>query len=154
MTDAYTVRRARPSDYDAIIAVVDEWWGRQISGALPRLFLDHFFLTSAVVESSGVMVAFLVAFLSPSQPEEAYIHFVGVHPEHRHGGLARSLYEAFLAYAAESGRTRVTAVTAASNTGSIAFHERMGFRVSTPIEGYNRRGIAHVVFERGLSPTR
>jgi ribosomal protein S18 acetylase RimI-like enzyme len=98
------------------------------------------------------MVAFLVAFLSPSRPDEAYIHFVGVHPDHRHAGLARSLYEAFFAYAAGSGRSRVTAVTSAANTGSIAFHEHMGFRVSTPIDGYNRRGIAHVVFERALEP--
>ena len=144
----YEVRRARPADFDAIIAVADEWWGRPIAGALPRLFLDHFFATSTVVESGGELAAFLIAFLSPSQSADAYIHFVGVHPDHRHAGLARRLYEDFFARASTAGRTRVSAITSPVNTESIAFHERMGFTVSDPISGYNRPGAASVVFER------
>jgi ribosomal protein S18 acetylase RimI-like enzyme len=151
MTD-YEMRRARPPDFDAIIGVADDWWGRPIAGALPRLFLDHFFATSSVAESSGEMAAFLIAFLSPSQPEDAYIHFVGVHPEHRQSGLARRLYEDFFVLAMAAGRRRVTAVTSPVNTGSIAFHERLGFTVSEPIMGYNRPGAAHVLFERALEP--
>ena len=100
MNNHYVIRRAVPDDYDVIIRVVDAWWGREISDALDRLFLDHFFATSAVVESGGEMVAFLVAFLSPSRPDEAYIHFLGVDPDHRRAGLARKLYEDFFALAA------------------------------------------------------
>ncbi len=36
------LRTATPADYDRIIGVVDDWWGRPIAGSLPRLFLDHF----------------------------------------------------------------------------------------------------------------
>jgi ribosomal protein S18 acetylase RimI-like enzyme len=152
MSEPYLVRRATPADFDRIIVVVDEWWGRPIADSLPRLFLDHFFTTSAVVESGGELVAFFVGFLSPSQPAEAYIHFVGVHPDHRAAGIARRLYEEFFAFAARAGRTRVRAITAPTNSASIAFHERLGFIVSRAIGGYNRPGTAHIVFERALEP--
>jgi ribosomal protein S18 acetylase RimI-like enzyme len=146
VNDQYAIRRARPDDYDAIIRVVDAWWGREISDALDRLFLDHFFATSSIV-------AFLVAFLSPSRPDEAYIHFLGVDPDHRRAGLARALYEEFFELAALAGRTRVSAITSPVNTGSIAFHERMGFSVGGPIADFNQPGTAHVVFERVLKPS-
>lgn len=151
MNNQYVIRSAVPADYDVIIRVVDVWWGREISDALDRLFLDHFFATSAVVESGGQMVAFLVAFLSPSRPDEAYIHFLGVDPDHRRAGLARKLYEDFFALAARDGRVRVSAITSPVNTESIAFHERMGFTVHGPITDYNQPGTAHVVFERALA---
>lgn len=153
MNDRYAIRRARPDDYDVIIRVVDTWWGREISDALDRLFLDHFFATSSIVEADGEMVAFLVAFLSPSRPDEAYIHFVGVHPDHRAAGLARRLYEDFFELAARDGRTRVSAITGPVNAGSIAFHERMGFTVRGPVADHNQPGTAHMVFERALAPS-
>jgi ribosomal protein S18 acetylase RimI-like enzyme len=149
----YELRRATPDDYDAIIRVVDDWWGRSIAKILPRLFLDHFFATSSIVESDGEMVAFLIAFFSPSRADQAYIHFVGVHPSHRTAGLARRLYEDFFARAAQDGRVRVSAITGPVNTGSIAFHERMGFSVRGPVADYNQPGTAHMVFERPLTPT-
>jgi ribosomal protein S18 acetylase RimI-like enzyme len=152
VNDRYEIRRARPTDYDVIIRVVDAWWGREISDALDRLFLDHFFATSAVVESAGELAAFLVAFLSPSVPEEAYIHFVGVDPAHRRAGLARRMYEEFFALAAAAGRTRVSAITSPVNAESIAFHRRLGFDVTGPISDYNQPGTAHVVFKRSLAP--
>ena len=145
-----TVRQASPEDYDVVIRVVDAWWGRPIADALDRLFFDHFFATSTIAEADGELAGFLVAFLSPSQPDAAYIHFLGVDPRHRRSGLARRLYEDFFALAARAGGTRVGAITAPVNTGSIAFHERMGFRVTGPIADYNQPGTAHVVFERPL----
>ena len=44
-----------------------------------------------------VLAGFLVGFMSPAQPGEAYIHFVGVHPKERSHGLGRRLYTTFLA---------------------------------------------------------
>ncbi|MDQ1535417.1 MAG: hypothetical protein QOF28_3178 [Actinomycetota bacterium] len=150
MDDRYVIRQAAPDDYDVIVSVLDAWWGRPVADALDRLFLDHFFATSSVVEFDGAIVAFLVAFLSPSLPDEAYIHFLGVDPEHRRAGLARRMYEQFFELAARAGRTRVHAITSPVNTGSIAFHERMGFTVRGPIADYNQPDTAHVVFERFL----
>ena len=144
------LRTAEAGDYDRIIAVVDDWWGRPVAHALPRLFLDHFHATSFVAERDADLAGFLVGFLSPSLPEAAYIQFVGVSPRERGGGLARVLYGRFFALAAADGRRVVRAVTAPVNSASIAFHTAMGFTVTEPIPGYDGPSSAMVVFERRL----
>jgi ribosomal protein S18 acetylase RimI-like enzyme len=143
-------RQASPHDHATIVVLVDGWWGRPISGGLPRLFLNHFFDTSFVAEDGGEIVGFLVGFLSPSAEDEAYIHFVGVHPDRRRSGLARRMYEQFFDLARRNDRSVVTAVTASINESSIAFHRRMGFSVTDPIEGYNGVGTTMVLFRIGL----
>lgn len=145
-----TVRAATPADYDRIAPVVDDWWGRPILGVLPRLFLDHFHRTSLVADDAEGLAGFLVGFLSPSEPEQAYIHFVGVAPRHRGAGLGRSLYERFFALAREAGRTRVGAVTGPVNTASVAFHRAMGFDVAGPVPDHGGPGHPLITFTRPL----
>jgi predicted GNAT superfamily acetyltransferase len=145
------LRTAEPADYDRIIAVVDDWWGRPVRHALPRLFLDHFHTTSFIAEGDGDLAGFLVGFPSPSLPDEAYIQFVGVHPRWRGTGLARVLYERFFALATADGRSVVRAVTAPQNSASIAFHTAMGFIVTGPIPDYDGPGSAKMLFERRLT---
>jgi hypothetical protein len=78
------IRHAEISDYQPIIVVVDDWWrGRRKADMLPKLFFVHFRPTSFVAEHNGRIVAFVIGFVSRTFPEEAYIHFVGVHPEFR-----------------------------------------------------------------------
>ena len=144
------LRTATAADYDQIIAVVDDWWGRPVRHALPRVFLDHFHATSAIAESDGELAGFLIGFLSPSQPGAAYIHFVGVHPTLRGNGLARVLYGRFFALAGANARQRVSAITAPQNAGSIAFHTAMGFTVTPPIPDYDGEASPKVLFERRL----
>lgn len=143
-------RPARPTDYDAIAAVVNDWWGRPILGALPRLFLDHFHRSSLVVDGADGPRAFLVGILSPSEPDCAYIQFVGVSPAARGSGLGRLLYAEFFALARADGRQVVRAVTAPVNSGSVAFHRAMGFTVTGPVTDYDGPGHDKIVFERGL----
>lgn len=145
------LRTLAPSDYEPVVSVVDEWWGRPISGALPRLFFDHFYATSFVASSADLPLAgFLVGFFSPSVPADAYIHFVGVSPAARGTGLGRTLYEAFFALATADGRTHVSAITSVVNSGSIAFHRAMGFSVSAPRPDYDGPGKDMVKFTRPL----
>lgn len=144
------IRAARAADYDAIAAVVDEWWGRAILPVLPRLFLDHFHRTSLVAETEGRLSGFLIGFPSPSESDEAYIHFVGVHPDSRKSGLARALYERFFATARAHDRRVVTAITAPTNETSIAFHRRMGFTVEGPVPDYNGPGRHLMTFRRTI----
>ena len=146
-----TLRTATSADYDRIIDVADRWWGRPVQHALPRLFLDHFHATSTVAEAAGDLAGFLIGFLSPSLPDTAYIHFIGVHPDCRGEGLARQLYERFFALAAADGRTVVHAVTAPVNAASIAFHTALGFTVTGPVSGYDGPGDVKVHFERLLA---
>ena len=74
---------------------------------LPRLFFLHFEGTSFVAEDEdGELAGFVCGFLSQTDPEEAYIHFVGVSPEHRGGGVGRTLYERFFAEVRDAGQIR------------------------------------------------
>jgi ribosomal protein S18 acetylase RimI-like enzyme len=150
------LRIARPEDYDPIAAVVDVWWGRPMLAFLPRLFLDHFHTSSLVapgadgVEGARGLRGFLIGFVSPSLPEEAYIHFVGIAPSERGSGLGRLLYETFFAAARTAGAQRVCAVTSPVNTASIAFHRAMGFAVKGPVADYDGPGHDLVSFRRPL----
>jgi ribosomal protein S18 acetylase RimI-like enzyme len=138
-----TLRELRPSDHGTVIAVIDDWWGgRPMAPMLPRLFFEHFTGTSFAAERAGQLAGFLVGFVSQSRPSEAYIHFVGVHPGERGRGLGGQLYEAFFAAVSARGRTVVRAVTAPVNTGSIAFHRRMGFRIEPGPAGSGGIGVA------------
>lgn len=151
MNAAVRVRDACPEDYDRIVAVVDEWWGRPVSQSLPRLFLDHFWSTSRVAEDERGLAAFLIGFVSPAQPHLAYVHFAGVRPDHRRGGIARALYEQFASYARDHGCTELRAITAPGNAGSIRFHENLDFRACAPVAAYNGRKRPMVVFRRTLN---
>ena len=155
MPTSYDIRTARPADYDTIIALVDDWWGRPIAGALQRVFLDHFFQTSLIAErpdgeQDRRLAGFLVGFPSPADDSTAYIHFVGVDPDNRGDGLGRALYERFFAAMRASGRTEVHAVTGPVNVASIAFHRSLGFSASAPIytaamaQGFDKQDTAAV----------
>jgi ribosomal protein S18 acetylase RimI-like enzyme len=144
------VRAARPDDYESIVAVVDEWWGRPLARMLPRLFLDHFHATSLVAEYDDALAGFLIGFHSGSAPHRAYIHFVGVAPAQRGTGLARRLYRTFFDAALQDGCTTVSAITSPANTASVAFHQAMGFAVRGPVPDYDGPGVDRIVFERAL----
>jgi ribosomal protein S18 acetylase RimI-like enzyme len=163
MAELLRIRGAQPADYDRIIAVMDDWWGRPVATGLVRLFLDHFHGTSFVADAGDEHAArpaagaapelagFLVGFLSQSRPDEAYIHYMGVAPGFRRAGLARTLYEEFFALARAGGRTTVRAITSPENRTSIAFHAAMGFSVTGPVAGYDGPGKDRVLFERALT---
>jgi predicted GNAT superfamily acetyltransferase len=145
------IRQAEPADHARVVGVLDEWWGgRRMADMLPRLFFVHFRDTSFVAERDGGLAGFLVGFLSQSEPEEAYVHFVGVNPAERGTGLGRELYERFFAAARAAGRTRVSCVTSTANTKSVAFHEAIGFEASGPKAGYDGPGEDRVVLTRTL----
>jgi ribosomal protein S18 acetylase RimI-like enzyme len=147
----YRLRPARPADYDPIAAVADKWWGRPVLTHLPRLFLDHFHATSLIAEGpDDRLVGFVVGLLSPSQPDKAYIQFVAVVPHARRTGLARALYEGFFRIARHGQRHVVNAVTAPTNTNSIAFHHRMGFTAHGPVPDYDGPGNDLIVFTRAI----
>ncbi|MBI3362088.1 MAG: GNAT family N-acetyltransferase [Chloroflexi bacterium] len=124
------IRNVEPSDYASIIQVLNDWWGgRLMSDMLPKLFFVHFRETSFIAEQDGQIAGFLIGFVSQSLPDEAYIHFVGVHPDLRNSGVGRMLYEHFFETVRGYGRRLVRCVTAPVNKASIAFHQRMGFEV-------------------------
>lgn len=129
-TQSIHLRPVEPADYAPIIAVVNDWWGgRAMRDMLPKLFFIHFRETSFIAEADGQRIGFLIGLLSQTDPDSAYIHFVGINPDYRQHGVGRLLYERFFAVARQAGRSKVGCVTSPINTTSIAFHLRMGFQV-------------------------
>jgi len=143
------IRHAEPRDYADVIGVVDEWWGgRQMAAMLPKLFFVHFRDTSFAAEDDGRLAGFLCGFRSQTHDDEAYIHFVGVDPAHRGGGLGRALYERF--FEAVAPRTVIRAVTSPVNERSVAFHQALGFEVERVDENYDGQGEARVLLVKRL----
>lgn len=123
-------RYVKSSDYYVISPLINDWWGgRQMSDMLPKLFFDHFSNTSFIVEKEGEMIGFLIGFFSQVHSKEAYIHFVGVHPEYRKNNIGRQLYNQFFNVMKQNGRSIVRCVTSPINKGSIAYHRKMGFEI-------------------------
>lgn len=163
MSSDFHVRRPVEADHAGLVGRVDEWWGgRKLHMLLPRLWLQHFTGTSWVVEDAkGAPVGFLVGFISPDHPDQAYIHMVATSPNHRGAGLGRALYERFFDDVKARGVRQVTAITWPGNRTSVAFHRAMGF---TPFDGqgtqplygtpawpdYDAEGEDRVTFSREL----
>jgi ribosomal protein S18 acetylase RimI-like enzyme len=145
------IRHAKPSDYGRVIGRVNVWWGgRDMAPMLPKLFFLHFEGTSFVAEEGEDLVGFLIGFLSQTADDEAYIHFVGVAPEHRGEGLGRTLYERFFDEVRAQGRTSVRCVTSPVNQESVAFHEALGFEVDRLVEDYDGPGEDRVLLVKRL----
>ena len=157
------IRQVEPKDYPPIVAVVDEWWGgRPMANMLPKLFFVHFRNTSFIAEFDGRIVGFLSGFISQAVQGEAYIHFVGIHPDYRNLGFGRTLYEHFCMTVKQLGCHTVRCVTSPVNRASIAFHRRMGFSAEasdTIMEGipiskdYDGRDEDRVLLVRTLIDT-
>ena len=147
------IRHAEPADYGRVIGRVNAWWGgRDMAPMLPQLFFVHFEGTSYVVDDGdGQLAAFLIGFLSQTDPDEAYVHFVGVAPERRGEGLGRRLYERFFADARAQQRTRVSCVTSPENQESLSFHEALGFVVERVAHDYDGPGEDRVLFVKTLA---
>ena len=130
---------------------------------LPKLFFVHFRATSFVAEKDGNIVGFLVGFVSQTYPNEAYIHFSGVHPAFRKQGIGHELYEHFFKTVKKLGCTVVRCVTSPVNKGSVAFHQRLGFATEPSkrmiegipvVENYDGRCEDRVLFFKLLEKIR
>ena len=130
------LRHPVEDDHGRVMAVMDEWWGGLGGEAgslyratlLPRLYFQHFTDTSYVLDLPGNgLGAFLVGFVSQSEPGTGYIHFVGVAPALRRTGVGGALYRRFFTDVAARGVRKVHSITGVGNRRSVAFHTRLGF---------------------------
>ncbi len=128
--DNIVFRNAKPSDHQRVVSVMKNWWdGRDLSGAILKVFFIHFKYSTFIAEKDGELLGFLIGFLSQSNPREGYIHFAGVHPDMRTLGLARTLYKKFFEICTANNRTIVRSCTSPINKSSIGFHQRIGFTI-------------------------
>ena len=144
------IRNIEVEDYFKVNHVLDDWWGgRPMTHLLPRLFIEHFQPTSFVIEEAKELVAFIVGFISQTNPTEAYIHFVGVNPNYRKQGHANNLYNLFIKTVKVLGCHKVLCITTPINTGSIAFHEALGFQVQLS-KDYAGEGQDRIAFSKSI----
>ena len=129
-TDTVNIRNGKPSDHEKVISVMPEWWGgRDLSASVLNIFFIHFRDTVYIAEINGELAGFLVGFMSPSEKDVGYIHFVGVHPQFRKADIGRRLYEKFFAACRANNRSVVKCCTSPVNRLSIDFHQAMGFAI-------------------------
>ncbi len=140
----HAFRRPTEADHPRIVGVVDDWWGgRRLRHLLPRLWLQHFTGTSWIAETpEGRLAGFLIGFISPDRPDEAYIHLAATHPSRRRQGLGRTLYERFIDDVRAHGVRKVTAITWPGNKASLAFHQAMGFELDAGPGTQSLYGVA------------
>jgi len=137
-------RTAEPSDAEAVVAAITDWWPgvHMVHGVCPQLF-EHFGDTCIIVEDDGRLIGFLVGFMSQRVPDAGYVHYAGVRPERRGSGLGTEMYARFAQVTRERGKTRVLAETGAWNARSIAFHRRVGFTLEPGDEIVNGIPVHH-----------
>ncbi len=157
-----TIRNAFPEDHQQIINVIPEWLGNwDLRASVSKLFLIHFNDTCFMAEKNGRLTGFLIGFFSQAQTAEAYIHFVGVHPDKRMKGTARMLYRDFYNVCREHSRTVVRSSISLENKLSIDFHLKMGFEMEPGdkeidgiqvTENYLHEKDQLVLFKKVLTP--
>ena len=143
------IRDITKSDFDYIVSVLDRWWGGPSSERAHPIFFYELGEQALIAEADGEVVGFLLGFVAPTHPPTAYVHLVGIHPDHRRRGVGKDLYETFNERARAAGAVRLKAITNVGNDGSIRFHEALGFAVEER-EDYAGRGRSRVVFTKDL----
>jgi GNAT superfamily N-acetyltransferase len=147
-------------DFLDILADLEDFWGSASERARRvhhPMFVHEFGDTAWVVREDGRVIAYLFAFWSQTEPT-GYIHLAAVRRDHQGRGIGRWLYEQFAARARARGCSKLKALTAPDNTGSIAFHRRLGFTLlgepneeDVPVvNDYLGPGEPRVVFEKHL----
>lgn len=143
------IRGITKRDFDHVVSVLDRWWGGPSREQAHPIFFYELGEHALIADDEGEVIGFLLGFVSPASPRVAYVHLVGIHPEHRRRGVGKRLYEVFLERASEAGASRVKAITNVGNEGSIEFHRALGFDVTEDADyaGPNR---TRVVFTKEL----
>lgn len=153
------IRGLTKADYAYIVSVLDRWWGgpsRELAHPMFYYELGH---EALIAEIDGEVAGFLLGFHARSHDASsvgegdvgpiAYIHMVGIHPDHRRRGVGKELYERFTERARSAGAVRLKAITNVGNEGSIEFHRALGFSVVEEPD-YAGTSRARIVFTKEL----
>jgi GNAT superfamily N-acetyltransferase len=154
------VRRITKQDFDRIVEVIDHWWGGPLGTFAHPIFFYELGGQALVVEKNGEMIGFLLGFLvhaadqpeagsSAHAPSTGYVHLVGIHPDYRRQGVGRLLYERFTDACKAVGCSKMKAITAFGNEGSIRFHAALGWDVQE-IDDYAGPNRRRIVFTKRL----
>lgn len=139
---------AEITDIHQVLADHHRYWAERDLRSLHVLALVHEFgETCLVARAEDGIHGYLIGFVTPTAT--GYVHLIATRDDARGTGLARRLYASFADAAHRQGALRLKAITSVGNTGSIAFHRRLGFDVKI-VDDYNGPGQARAVFRRVL----
>jgi ribosomal protein S18 acetylase RimI-like enzyme len=143
------IRGITKEDFDHVVSVLDRWWGGPSGERAHPVFFYELGDNALIAEDDGNLVGFLLGFVAPSDPPVGYVHLVGIHPDWRRQGVGKKLYEEFTRRCQTMGAKRLKAITNPGNSGSLRFHEALGFTVEERPD-YAGPGRARLVFGKEL----
>jgi len=139
-----------PSVFKEILEDLPLFWGeRDMRAQHQPVWLRQFASDAVIVREEGVLLGYLLGVVTTR--ELAYVQLIATRTDQRGRGLGRLLYDTFLSDARSRGARRVEAITATTNTGSVAFHERLGFSADV-VPDYAGPGQTRVLFSLALLP--
>ncbi|MFJ8000727.1 GNAT family N-acetyltransferase [Streptomyces sp. NPDC096310] len=142
------IEPARTADVHQVLADHPRYWGERDLRSLHLLALvREFGPTCLVARAEDGIRGYLLGFVTPTGT--GYVHLVATRDDARGAGLGRRLYGAFAEAARGQGARRLKAITSVGNTGSIAFHRRLGFTVGI-VDDHDGPGRPMAVFHRVL----
>ncbi len=117
------------ADLAEVLADHPKFWGdRDLRFLHQTVFVQEFSDTCLVARGpAGQIAGYLLGFTTPRGV--GYIHAVAVRDTARGTGCGRAMYSRFAGTAAGQGAQSLKAITNLVNTGSAAFHRRLGFDV-------------------------
>jgi ribosomal protein S18 acetylase RimI-like enzyme len=144
-----TIEPMTLSDMATVLAELDRFWGgRDMRFLHQKVLVQEFGDTCLTARGpDGQIAGYLIGF--PAPRHLGYIHAVAVRDSARGTGCGQALYRAFAAVVAAHGADRLKAITNVINTGSVAFHRRLGFDVRK-VEDYDGPGIPMMIMTRPL----
>jgi ribosomal protein S18 acetylase RimI-like enzyme len=139
---------ASVADFHEVLTDHARYWGERDLRSLHLLALvQEFGSTCLVARAEDGIRGYIFGFVTPDGT--GYVHLVATRDDARGTGLGRRLYAAFAEAAERHGARQLKAITSPENTGSIAFHRRLGFDMKI-VDNYNGPGRAVAVFHRDL----
>lgn len=111
-------------DFDYIVSNHSVYWDSELTLQLHHpIFVFEFGDSAFVIRDGETIAAYLFGFFAQTGPV-GYVHLVAVHPDYRGQGLARRLFDGFIALARERGCTSLKATAAPTNALRSAFTPR------------------------------
>ncbi|WP_406035235.1 GNAT family N-acetyltransferase [Nocardioides sp. NBC_00163] len=142
------IEPAAVADFHQVLADHSRYWGERDLRSLHLLaMVQEFSATCLVARADDGISGYVFGFVTPDST--GYVHLIATRDDARGTGLGHRLYAAFADAAERVGAQRLKAITSVENTGSIAFHRRLGFEVKVA-DDYNGPGRAMAVFHRNL----
>jgi [ribosomal protein S18]-alanine N-acetyltransferase len=143
-----TLRPATSADAPALTALEDELFGVDAWSEVAVLDgLEGPGRHAVVAVDDDEVVGYAVTMRSA---DLADLQRIGVRPDHRRQGVARTLLDEALAHARDEGATRMLLEVSARNTDALAFYAAADFVEIDRRRRYYRDGSDAVVMRRSL----